>query len=129
MISCLTFVWFFSFSSTSYVVPVVLYNVKDVSNPKMHIESKNQNTKETKETKNIQFFIFGLQNPRMLILWRRLVLWLKTAATLHFGCYFRCSLVNFKNFIILFRKIWVIYGLRKSWGSAVFDSEHIKNDL
>ena len=31
-----------------------------------------------------------------------------------FSCYFRRSLVNFKNFIILFRNIWVIYGMWKS---------------
>ena len=37
-----------------------------------------------------------------------------------FGCYFRRSLVNFKNLIILFWNIWVIYDSRKSWGSAVF---------
>ena len=43
-----------------------------------------------------------------------------------FGCYFRCSLVNFKNFIILFWSIWVIYGLWKSWGSSVFNLQHIK---
>ena len=30
----------------------------------------------------MHFFIFELKNPRMLILWRRLVLWLKMAATL-----------------------------------------------
>ena len=28
------------------------------------------------------FLIFELKNPRMLILWRRLVLWVKMAATL-----------------------------------------------
>ena len=48
----------------------------------MHIESKNQNIKRTMETKNILFFIFELQNPRILILWTRLILWLKMAATL-----------------------------------------------
>ena len=48
----------------------------------MHIESKNQNTKRRMETKNMHFFIFELKNPRMLILWRRLVLWIKMAATL-----------------------------------------------
>ena len=34
------------------------------------------------ETKNIAYLIFELKNPRMLILWRRLVLWVKIAATL-----------------------------------------------
>ena len=48
----------------------------------MHTESKNQNTKRRMETKNIPYFIFELKNPRMLILWRRLVLWVKIAATL-----------------------------------------------
>ena len=46
----------------------------------MHIESKNQYTKRRIETKNILFF-FELKNPRMLILWRRLVLWVKIAVT------------------------------------------------
>ena len=48
----------------------------------MHIESKNQNTKRKMETKNIHFFIFELKNLRTLSLWRRLVLWVKIAATL-----------------------------------------------
>ena len=51
MIPCLTFVWFFSFRSTPYVVPIVLYNAKKVSNSNMHIKSKNQNTKRRMETK------------------------------------------------------------------------------
>ena len=46
----------------------------------------------------------------------------------HFGCYFCRSLVNFKNLIILFWNIWIIYSSWKSWRSIVFDSEHIKND-
>ena len=45
-----------------------------------------------------------------------------------FGLLFCRSLVDFKNFIILFWNITVIYGSWKSWGNAVFDSEHIKND-
>ena len=28
----------------------------------------------------------------------------------HFGCHFRRSLVNFKNFLTLFWIMWVIYG-------------------
>ena len=48
----------------------------------MHIESKNQNTKRRMETKYILYFIFELKNPKTLILWRRLVLWVKIAATL-----------------------------------------------
>ena len=87
------------------------------------------------ENKNIPYFIFELKNPRTLILWRRLVLWEKIAATLarhvieNVSCYFRRSLVNSKNGIILFWSIWVIYGSWKSWRSIVFDSEHVKNDL
>ena len=53
-----------------------------VSYSNIHIESKNQNTKGRIETKNIQFFIYELKNPRMLIPWWRLVLWVKMAATL-----------------------------------------------
>ena len=44
-----------------------------------------------------------------------------------FVCYCR-SLVNFKNQIILFWNIWVIYGLWKSWRSIVFNSELTKNN-
>ena len=44
-----------------------------------------------------------------------------------FGCFFRHSLVNFKNLIILFWNIWVMNGLWKSERGVVFDSEHIKN--
>ena len=32
----------------------------------------------------------------------------------HFSCYFGRSLVNFKDLIILFWNIWVLYGSRKS---------------
>ena len=111
-----TLVWQFSFSTTSYIVPFLLYNVKKVSHPNIHTEKKNQNTKRTMETKHIHFFIFESKTPRTLILWRWLVLWLKMAATLAshvlvviHPCYFCCSLVNFQNFIILFWNIWVIY--------------------
>ena len=48
----------------------------------MHIKSKNQNTKRRMEAKNIPYFIFELKNPRTLILWRALVLWVKIVATL-----------------------------------------------
>ena len=82
MIPCLTFVGFFAFSSTPYAVPVVLYNTKKVSISNMHIKSKNQNSKRRMETKNTHFFTFELKNSRMLILWWRLVLWEKIAATL-----------------------------------------------
>ena len=37
-----------------------------------------------------------------------------------FGCHFRCRIVSFKNLIILFWNIWVIYGLWKSWRSSVW---------
>ena len=46
-----------------------------------------------------------------------------------FSCYFCRSLVYFKNLIILFRNIWVIYGSWKSWRGVMFDLEHIKKDL
>ena len=82
MIPCLTFTSFFSFSSTFYIVPVGFYNPKKVSYSNMHTENKNQNSKRRIETKNIHFFIFGLKNSRMLILWRRLVLRIKMTATL-----------------------------------------------
>ena len=48
------------------------------------------------ETKNIHF-ILELKNPRTLILWRRLVLWLEMAATL--GSHILVIIfVEFKNF-------------------------------
>ena len=46
-----------------------------------------------------------------------------------FGCYFCRSLVNFKNLIIVFWNIRVMYGSWKSQRGVVFDLEHIKNDL
>ena len=58
MIPCTTFVWFFSFSGTSYVVPVVLFNTKKVSYSNMYIKSKNQNTKRKMGTKNVPYFVF-----------------------------------------------------------------------
>ena len=39
-------------------------------------------------------------------------------------CYFRRSLVNFKNLILNN----YLYGSWKSWRGVAFDSEHIKND-
>ena len=81
MIPCTIFVWFCSFSSTSYVTPIVLHNAKKVNHSNTHIESKNQNTKRM-EIENIPYFIFELKNPWMLILWRRLVQWVKIAANL-----------------------------------------------
>ena len=78
MIPPTTFVLFFSFSSTSSVVPAVFYNAKKVSHSNTHIESKNQNTKRRMVAKNIPYFIFKLKNPRTLILWR-LVVWVKIA--------------------------------------------------
>ena len=50
MIPCTTFVWSFSFSS--YIVPVILYNTKKVSHSNSHVESENQNTKGRMEMKN-----------------------------------------------------------------------------
>ena len=97
MMPRLTFAWFFSFRSTSYVVAVILYNARKVNNSNMAIEKKNQNTKRTMETKNIDF-ILELKNPRTLILWRRLVLWLEMAATLT-SHILVIIFVEFKNFI------------------------------
>ena len=45
----------------------------------------------------------------------------------HFG-YFRHSLVNFKNLIILFWNIWACIVHEKVKRDVVFDLEHIKND-
>ena len=43
-------------------------------------ESENQNTKGRMETKNLPFFL--IKDAGGLNLWRRLVLWVKMAATL-----------------------------------------------
>ena len=66
MIPHTIFVWFFSLSSTSYVVPIVLYNTKKIGHSNTHIQSKNLNTKRRMETKNIPYFIFELKNPKTL---------------------------------------------------------------
>ena len=44
----------------------------------------------------------------------------------HFSYYLCCSLDNFKNLIILFWNIWVIYGLCKSWRSSVWFTTYRK---
>ena len=92
MIPRLIFVWFFSFSGTSYVVPIVLYNVKKVSNSNMHMESKTQNTKRRMETKNIHYFIFELKNPM-----KKVVSMSNDGSNLtksRFGCFLRRSFHN-----------------------------------
>ena len=110
MIPPTTFVWFFTFCSTSFVVPVVLYNAKRVSPSNTHIESKNQNIKRRMVTKNIPSFV-SILLPYFIS---------KDSSNLskpRFGCYFRCSLVNFKNLIILFLEhmgyIWFMKKLKK----------------
>ena len=75
-----TFAWFFSFSSSSYIVPVVLYNTEKVKSSNTHVE--NQNTKRRMEPKNIPYFWFWINDVGGLILWRRLVLWVKIPLTL-----------------------------------------------
>ena len=69
MISHTIFVWFFSFSSTSDVVPVVLYYTKKGKTFK-HAQNIIITPKE--EWKLELNFTFELKNPRELILWRRL---------------------------------------------------------
>ena len=68
-------------SSTSYIVPVVLYNAKKVSSSNIQKHQKN-NTKRTPKPKTPKekwklkiytYFIFELKNPRTLILRRWLV--------------------------------------------------------
>ena len=128
----LTFIWFFSFSSTSYFVPVVLYNVKKVSNSNIHIKSKHQIAERRMETKNIYFSYFWIKKPWKGNSMKKSSCMSKDGSNLtksRFGCYFCRSLVNFKNFLILFWNIWVIYGLHKSWWNAIFDMEHVKIDL
>ena len=131
MIPRTKFIWFFSFSSTSYVVPVVLYDAKNVSHSSMHVESENQNTKRRIETKNIPYFCFWIKQSYRANSMKKASSMSKDSSNLskpHFDCHFRRSLVNFKNLIILFCNIWIIYGSCKSWRSIAFDSEDIEND-
>ena len=68
MIPRLRFVVFSFFSSTSYVVSVVLYNAKKVSNSNMQSKVKIKTPKEEWKLKIYTFFIFELENSRTLIL-------------------------------------------------------------
>ena len=61
MIPRTTVVWFYSFSGTSYVVPIVLYIAKKVSHSNMHVKSENQNTKRRVEIKSIPCFCFWIK--------------------------------------------------------------------
>ena len=118
MIPRITFVWFFFFSSTSYVVPVVLYNAKKASHSNTHIESESQNIKKRMETKNIPYFCIWIKWCRRVNSVKKNSCMSKYSSNLsqsRFGCYFRCSLVDFKNLIILFWNTWVMmYGSWKS---------------
>ena len=130
MIPRTTFVWFSSFRSTSYVL-IVLYQAKKVSHSNTDIESKNQYTKRRMETKYITYFCFWIKQSYRTNSMKKASSMSKDSNNLskpHFGCYFRRSLVNFKNLIILFWNIWIIYGSWKSWRSIVFDLEDTKND-
>ena len=131
MIPHTTFTWFFSFSSTSYVVPDVHYNAKKASHSNTHIESKNRNTKRRMETENIPYLCFWVKQFYRANFLKKANSMSKDSNNLskpRFNCYFRRSLVNLKNLIILFWNIWIIYGSWKSWWSIAFDSEHVKND-
>ena len=130
MIPRTTFVWFSSFRSTSYVL-IVLYQAKKVSHSNTDIESKNQYTKRRMETKYIPYFCFWIKQSCRANSMKKASSMSKDSNNLskpHFGCYFRRSLINFKNLIILFWNIWIIYGSWKSWRSIVFDLEDTKND-
>ena len=131
MISSTKFIWFFSIRGTSYAFPIVLYNGKKVSHSNTCIESKNQNAKRRMETKNISYFCFWIKQSYRANSMKKATSMNKESNNLskpHFGCYFCRSLVNFKNLIILFWNIWIIYGSWKSWRSNVFDLEHVKNN-
>ena len=109
MIPPTTFVWFFSLSGTSYVLPLVLYNAKKVSRSNTHIESKNQNTKRRMVTKNIPYFIFELKNQKNANSVKKTSSMSKDSSNLsksRFSCYFCRSLVNFKNQITQ----WFFFG-------------------
>ena len=132
MIHC-TFVWFFSFSRTSYVVPVVLYSAKNVSQGKvthiLHVKIKTP--KEEWKLKIYLIFCFWIKQSYRANSMKKASSMNKDSINLrkpHFGWYFCHSIFNFKNLIILFWNIWIIYGSWKSWKCIMFDSEDIKNN-
>ena len=132
MIPCTTFVWSFSFSSTcSFNCSRSSLYRKKVSHSNTHVESKNQNTKRRMETQNIPYFYFWMKKFCRANSMKKASSMNRDSNNLskpYFDCYFCRSLVNFKNLIILFWNIWIIYGPCKSWSSIAFDSENIKND-
>ena len=80
-------VWFLAhlFDFSPSVVHLTLFLLffiiqKRLSHSNTHVE--NQNTKRRMEPKNIPYFWFWINDVGGLILWRRLVLWVKIPLTL-----------------------------------------------
>ena len=114
-----TLVWFFSFSSTSYIVPIVLYNTKKVNHANMLIESKNENNKKRMETKIMPYFCFWIKQSYMPNSMKKASSMSKDSNNLskpHFGCYFHYILVNFKKpnyFLEHMDYLWLVKMLKK----------------
>ena len=111
------------------LLPLFFITQKWLSHSTMHVESENQNTKGTIETKNILYFCFWIKWCWGANSMKKTCSMGKGSSDLsksQFGCHFCRSLVNFKNLIILFWNLWVMYGSWKSWRSVVFDSKHKK---
>ena len=117
MIPCRTFVSLFFFNSTSDVVPIILYIAKMISYSNTHVKSENQNTKRTMETKSILYFCFWIKWCWRANSMKMTSSMSKDSSSLSkscFSCYYHCSIVNFKNLIILFWNVWVMHGLWRS---------------
>ena len=95
----------FLLSSTSSIVPDALYTAKKLSHSSTHVKSENQNTKRRMETKHIPYFCFSIKwcwKAKSMKKTNSMSVDGSKLSKSHFDCYFRRSLVNFKNLIILF---------------------------
>ena len=132
-------VWFLTqdlFDFSPSVVHLTLFKLffrmqKRRSYSNTYIKTKNQNTKRRMETKNITYFCFWIKQSYRVSSMKNTSSMSKDNSNFnkaHFGCYFCCSLVNFKN-IIIFWNTWIVYDSWKCWRSIAFDSEDIKNNF
>ena len=115
-------VWFLAhlFDFSPSVVHLTLFLLffiiqKRLSHSNTHVE--NQNTKRRMETKNIPYFWFWINDVWRANSMKKTSSMSKNTINFsksHFGCYFCCRIVNFKDLIILFANIWVMHGSWKS---------------
>ena len=111
MITCTAFVWFFSFVSTSYVVPVVPYNARKINKSFKRISKVKSKTLRMEESKNVPYFCLWIKWYWRANSMKETSSMSKNRSNLCkscFYCYFHRSLVNFKNLIICFWNIRVM---------------------